>query len=313
MLLSTRTDLELLAKRVGSELATISDRTSLRLEPLVISRPSFGGWFVDLARLPGQRTFTLFLDRSTGRHKREPWYGFSTTRRDDAEVIAKAAASVIGQEPIRDAVARPITKNEYGQLFLEAISSREFYVGIYAPVEALIYPTRTALRRIARFARDVVRVLDGHAGSTPMALEGSLPGIVSTARVRRDILARRGQAAFRNRLIGYYGACCFVSGPHPAFLLEAAHLATAKGRDDHSVSNGILLRPDFHALFDLGHLAVEPVSRKLWLSPEIRKLAQYNDFHLASPQVSKRQLAALDATALAVRWSRLTWTPSSAS
>jgi len=70
----------------------------------------------------------------------------------------------------------------------------------------------------------------------------------------RAIYVRRGQRAFRRKLLKAYGKACAVTGCKIAELLEAAHISPYRGDHTNKVSNGLLLRADIHTLFDLGLL-----------------------------------------------------------
>lgn len=89
------------------------------------------------------------------------------------------------------------------------------------------------------------------------------------ARVLREIVQRRGQQKFRKTLIAAYGGHCAITGCSVTPLLEAAHITPYLGPETNSVTNGLLLRTDIHTMWDLGLIAVEPDTRKVWVSPEI--------------------------------------------
>jgi hypothetical protein len=89
------------------------------------------------------------------------------------------------------------------------------------------------------------------------------------ARVLREVVQRRGQQKFRKALISAYSGCCAISGCSVTPLLEAAHITPYLGPDTNSITNGLLLRADLHTLWDLGLLAVDPETLKVWVSPEI--------------------------------------------
>lgn len=74
----------------------------------------------------------------------------------------------------------------------------------------------------------------------------------------RSIAQRQGQQAFRNRLLGAYGAQCAVTGTSAVSVLEAAHIARFLGPQSNRTNNGLLLRADIHTLFDLHQLTVTP-------------------------------------------------------
>lgn len=55
-------------------------------------------------------------------------------------------------------------------------------------------------------------------------------------------------------------------------MLETAHVLPYRGEHTNDVSNGIILRADFHILFDEGLLALDPDSRSVILAPEIMNI-----------------------------------------
>lgn len=77
------------------------------------------------------------------------------------------------------------------------------------------------------------------------------------AKELRAIFVRRGQRAFRRRLLKAYGKTCAVTGCKITELLEAAHISPYRGDHTNKVSNGLLLRADIHTLFDLGLLWID--------------------------------------------------------
>lgn len=76
--------------------------------------------------------------------------------------------------------------------------------------------------------------------------------------VMRAIGLRRGQPAFRKRLIRRYGLRCMISGCAIQGLIEAAHLRPYSSSSDNGAGNGLLLRSDFHTLFDMGMVGIDP-------------------------------------------------------
>lgn len=77
-------------------------------------------------------------------------------------------------------------------------------------------------------------------------------------KVARQIALRRGQRAFRNQLLLAYTSKCAMTGCGIVDILEAAHISPYNGPKTNHVSNGLLLRPDIHTLFDLGLIAIDP-------------------------------------------------------
>jgi putative restriction endonuclease len=85
-------------------------------------------------------------------------------------------------------------------------------------------------------------------------------------RVFRQIVARRGQSAFREALLEAYQGRCAITGCDAAAALEGAHLRPYRGPDSNAVTNGLLLRADIHTLFDLRLLAPDPGTRNIVVS-----------------------------------------------
>lgn len=91
-------------------------------------------------------------------------------------------------------------------------------------------------------------------------------------RIIKEVVARQGQAQFRDALIRAYDGRCAVTGCDSPYALEAAHIRPYLGEHTNVVTNGLLLRADIHGLFDLGLLAVNPATCTVvisdWLSGE---------------------------------------------
>jgi len=85
-----------------------------------------------------------------------------------------------------------------------------------------------------------------------------------------DRLKRKGQAAFRRALLEE-NPVCHLTGCTATKALEAAHIQSAAENGKAVVGNGILLRADLHRLFDLGFLAIEPSTGRLWLHSTCQK------------------------------------------
>jgi hypothetical protein len=87
-------------------------------------------------------------------------------------------------------------------------------------------------------------------------------------RLAKEIVVRRGQPAFRRKLLKNYG-CCVVTGSRVESILEAAHIVQYSGPDSNHISNGLLLRADVHTLFDLGLISVEISDLTIIISPRL--------------------------------------------
>lgn len=84
------------------------------------------------------------------------------------------------------------------------------------------------------------------------------------------IKPRIGQSAFRVLVTEAYKKRCALTGENTLVALEAAHIVPYSGEGNHDVRNGLLLRADFHRLFDVGLVGVTPELR-IRVSPRIRE------------------------------------------
>lgn len=81
---------------------------------------------------------------------------------------------------------------------------------------------------------------------------------------------RLGQGGFRVLVTDAYRRRCALTGESTLPVLDAAHILPFAESGPHDVSNGMLLRSDFHKLFDLGMITVTPEFR-VEVSPRIRE------------------------------------------
>jgi len=81
---------------------------------------------------------------------------------------------------------------------------------------------------------------------------------------------RLGQGAFRLTLTDAYRKRCALTGESTLPVLEAAHIVPYANEGTHDVRNGLLLRADFHKLFDAGLVSVTP-DLTIQISPRIRE------------------------------------------
>lgn len=80
---------------------------------------------------------------------------------------------------------------------------------------------------------------------------------------------RLGQGAFRVLVTDAYRRRCALTGESTLPVLDAAHILPFAENGPNDVSNGLLLRSDFHKLFDLGMITVTP-EYKVEVSPRIQ-------------------------------------------
>ena len=74
---------------------------------------------------------------------------------------------------------------------------------------------------------------------------------------------RLGQSGFRVAVMDAYGRRCAVTEEKTLPVLEAAHIRPYADGGGHEVGNGLLLRSDFHTLFDAGYLTIDTDYRLL--------------------------------------------------
>lgn len=70
--------------------------------------------------------------------------------------------------------------------------------------------------------------------------------------------ARLGQGTFRVLVTDAYDRRCAITGERTLPTLEAAHIRPYSEQGPNRVSNGLLLRSDWHRLFDEGYVTVTP-------------------------------------------------------
>jgi predicted restriction endonuclease len=122
-------------------------------------------------------------------------------------------------------------------------------------------------------------------------------------RVQAEIFRRQGQARFRQDLMDAYSSRCAVTGCDATWALEAAHIRSYHGPASNDVRNGLQLRGDIHALFDLHLLGINPEMRTVALS---WRLTGKHYLHLAGAPlaVPKKDKQRPSTDRLAERWQR---------
>lgn len=71
------------------------------------------------------------------------------------------------------------------------------------------------------------------------------------------IRPRIGQGGFKVLITDAYSRKCAITAEKTLPVLEAAHIKPYSVDGPHAVSNGILLRRDFHTLFDRGYMTID--------------------------------------------------------
>ena len=72
------------------------------------------------------------------------------------------------------------------------------------------------------------------------------------------IRPRRGQGVFRASVTNAYQRRCAITGENTLPVLEAAHIKSFAREGLNNTFNGLLMRADFHKLFDVGLVTITP-------------------------------------------------------
>jgi putative restriction endonuclease len=103
------------------------------------------------------------------------------------------------------------------------------------------------------------QVTDAASLLTPVPTAAAPPLRLPKWGEPRVVRPRLHQGGFRARLFEAYGKRCALTGESTLPALDAAHIIPfAEDHGTHEVTNGLLLRADFHRLFDNGLVTIEP-------------------------------------------------------
>jgi len=98
---------------------------------------------------------------------------------------------------------------------------------------------------------------------------------------------RRGQRTFRFEMLERFGERCAFSGVQPPQVLEAAHLYSYAERPEHRRDGGLILRRDYHALFDAKLVAVNPESLRIEIAPRLFDYPTYRSLDGTALQIEQ--------------------------
>ncbi|GAA0190651.1 hypothetical protein GCM10009122_52450 [Fulvivirga kasyanovii] len=93
----------------------------------------------------------------------------------------------------------------------------------------------------------------------------------------REVVQRKGQSSFRVKISKAYNGACCITGEQTPELVECAHIQPYLNYNSNHVQNGLLLRADFHKLYDNGLLYINQ-DYKIEVSPLING-DYYKRFH----------------------------------
>jgi hypothetical protein len=97
-------------------------------------------------------------------------------------------------------------------------------------------------------------------------------------RILSSLVRRQGQGPFRRELLRAYEGQCAITGWAVVDVLEAAHILPYSGKHTNHVSNGLLLRSDLHALFDLHLIEINPEAYTVMVNPILAN-TPYGEMH----------------------------------
>lgn len=144
--------------------------------------------------------------------------------------------------------------------------------------------TRDSYNAIRPLNPDLVEGLVNWIGARDLRVRDELPPslpFIGGGHVQVITRRRRGQRQFRLTMLEKFGESCAFSGKQPPQVLEAAHLYSFAEQPDHKIEGGLLLRRDFHALFDLHLLRVNPEVWTIEVSPRIMEYEDYGSLDQA--------------------------------
>lgn len=128
------------------------------------------------------------------------------------------------------------------------------------------------------FSRYIVKI-KYFSGEDPLAKheasiqtnEPFVPIETNTTKLKkaRQVTERKGQGQFRSALTKAYENRCCITGERVIELLEAAHIQPYLNADSNHVQNGLLLRSDFHKLYDNGLLYIHS-DFTIKVSPQVK-------------------------------------------
>ncbi len=100
---------------------------------------------------------------------------------------------------------------------------------------------------------------------------------------------RRGQREFRFQMMRKFGEVCAFSGEQPPQVLEAAHIQSFAETGKHHLDGGLLLRRDFHALFDANLMTVNPSTMNIEIAPRLEKFETYRPYKGSGLHIPKTE------------------------
>ena len=122
---------------------------------------------------------------------------------------------------------------------------------------------------------ELLDLLSGRSVDLKLDILDSVLAEIVGGRTTAIIRRRRGQREFRFKMMDRFGESCAFSGNQPPQVLEAAHLYSFAKKPEHHKDGGLLLRRDFHALFDSMLVTVNPTSWRIEIAPRLESFNSY--------------------------------------
>lgn len=126
--------------------------------------------------------------------------------------------------PVPDNFSKSIVQGK--RYYTEDVGGKHLFELVQERLQKKIFPRNGVVQRIERYAEYVTR-------------------------------HRLGQGAFRVVVTDAYQRRCAITGEKTLPVLEAAHIKPYAEDGPHSVNNGLLLKSDFHTLFDGGYITID--------------------------------------------------------
>jgi putative restriction endonuclease len=159
--------------------------------------------------------------------------------------------------------------------------AKDPYVGCTILTEPFFWPREKWIEAPKDWTRNIVRgryydsrISEGARLWTFVEASRQVQPVIQEAPARYGeptmVKPRLGQGAFRVVVTDAYQRRCAITGESTLPVLEAAHILPFAEHGPNEVGNGLLLRSDFHKLFDLGLVTVTP-ELNIEISPQIRE------------------------------------------
>jgi hypothetical protein len=105
-------------------------------------------------------------------------------------------------------------------------------------------------------------------------------------RAVAERVVRERQDKFRKALIKAYGGACAITDIDIPEVLQAAHIDPYRGRKSQVVTNGILLRADFHLLYDANLISIVPGTHRVRTSARLKQTpyARFSRAEIREPE-----------------------------